>query len=516
MKWFDVFLERAGSGAVLAVTIAAVVVVAALVNRFRPLRRRSLARSAIWLGLYVISAVAGAVSASVGAGGVMGFFDGSAALFRAWCGVATLSVTLFELVFPAVRIRVAPIVGDLTTGAAYFFVTGAVLSAVGLELGSALAASTVAAAILTISLQGTLGNVVGGVALQLEGSLNAGDWVRVEGGREGRVAEVRWRHTILETRDGDTLVMPNAVLLGQPFLILGRRGGESGPHRMWVHFCVDFRYPPNEVAAAVRPALLDSPIPNVAASPAPDVVCLDLGRDNRDSYAIYAVRYWLVDPAVDDPTSSVVRSRLHAALRRAGIPLARPSHTQFRIAQDDDADREQQERRHARGVAALRDQPMFENLTDAELDHLADHLVFAPFDAGEVITRQGAVAHWLYVLQSGTADIVTHVDGAARHVTRLEAPSLFGEMGLMTGEPRLADVVAVTPVVCYRLEKVAFDAILHDRPALAESLAAALAHRRMQLLEARENGTTGRAPDRERTEELRILAKIRDFFGLLG
>jgi hypothetical protein len=51
---------------------------------------------------------------------------------------------------------------------------------------------------------------------------------------------------------------------------------------------------------------------------------MDLAKDTRDSFAYYAARYWLTDLAVDDPTSSAVRARIYAALRRASIPLARP------------------------------------------------------------------------------------------------------------------------------------------------------------------------------------------------
>jgi len=44
----------------------------------------------------------------------------------------------------------------------------------------------------------------------------------------------------------------------------------------------------------------------------------------KESYASYAVRYWLTDLAVDDPTNSIVRTRIYFALRRAGIPLSIP------------------------------------------------------------------------------------------------------------------------------------------------------------------------------------------------
>ena len=52
---------------------------------------------------------------------------------------------------------------------------------------------------------------------------------------------------------------------------------------------------------------------------------MDFSRDGKESIAYYAVRYWLIDLATDDPTSSRVRARIYTALKRADIPLAIPA-----------------------------------------------------------------------------------------------------------------------------------------------------------------------------------------------
>ena len=141
---------------------------------------------------------------------------------------------------------------------------------------------------------------------------------------------IRWRHTVLETRDWGTLIVPNAVLLQGQILVLGKRSGKArGIHRYWVYFNVDFRFAPTRVIEVVDEALQMAPVPNVAADPKPHCICYDFASPGRDSFAYYAVRYWLTDLAQDDPTNSVVRTRIYAALRRANIPLAMPTHTTF-------------------------------------------------------------------------------------------------------------------------------------------------------------------------------------------
>jgi CRP-like cAMP-binding protein len=353
--------------------------------------------------------------------------------------------------------------------------------------------------------------VVGGLALQVERSIQVGDWIRLKDNREGKVAQVRWRHTTLETREGDTLVVPNITLLQETFILLGRKNGRSGPRRVVVQFHVDFRTSPSLVCQTVRDCLTSSPIPNVAKEPCLDVICLDLGRELRESMAIYQARYWLTDVALEDPTSSIVRSRVATALKRAGIPLARPSFTNFMMDSQEDDAHARTTRRQALALSLLSSLELFQLLTNEEQRHLADRLVFSPFDTGEVITRQGAVAHYLYIIQSGSVDVVTEVNGVQRTVRTLKAPDLFGEMGLMTGEPRMASVVALNPVTCFRLDKTAFDAILHARPSLAEAMAALLAKRRVELLEVRKELDS---IPREQQEREKILSRIQSFFGL--
>lgn len=508
------FFDEAASPLWMGGSSVAVLVLVLVINAFRKERRRQLRRTLGWWGLYTAFGLAFWALGESAPEGLHRFLGGGTALFRSYTLVGCAALLVFDVVLPALRVPVVRITSDLLVGGAYAFTGLAVLSAAGLDFGSALAASTVAAAVLTISLQSTLGNVVGGVAIQLEGSIRPGDWVQLENGKQGRVSELRWRHTLLETREWDTIVIPNSALLAGQFTILGRREGKSTSHRQQITFQVDFRHAPGDVCRMVHDALLASPIPNVVADPPLQVLCLDLGRENRDSYAHYGVRFWVADLGQSDPTDSIVRARTFAALHRAGIPLARPSITQFHFEQGENAEREREVRRRARAVATLKAFSLFHSMTAEELDHLAANLVYCPFDAGETITRQGAVAHWLYVLESGSCEVVTEVEGVHRPVATLRAPDLFGEMGLMTGEPRGASVIALTPVVCHRLDKEDFERILSARPALARDLSEILADRRVELAMVREELTAEARSLRMATERQRIFERITSFFGL--
>ena len=502
--------------------LLAVVIVAALVNRFRPELRPRLRRMVTVFALFAAATgtglgLIGADEPSWGHGCLV-----AAQILQMFTLVSLAATLVLGLALPVVGVVLPMIASDLIVGVGYLVVALAILARNGVDPTSAVVSGAVVSAVLAISLQSTLGNIVGGVALQLDGSIREGDWIQLENGKQGKVRSVRWRHTVIETRDSSTIIVPNAQLLASSITILGKRDGRAVPQRLWVWFNVDYRFAPSRVIRVVTDALAASSIDNVAADPPPSVVCMDFTRDLRESVASYAVRYWILDLATDDPTSSRVRARIFTALQRAQIPLAVPAHTAFVELKDET----HTERRAARDLdarfAALKTVHLVRALTDDELRTLAAGMSHVTYTAGEVITRQGATAHWLYVMTSGTAEIRIRVDrdgpgGEAEHdvlVARQTAPDFFGEMSLMTGEPRSADVIATSDVDCFRLGKDPFKTVLLGRPEIAEELSSKLASRRIGLIAAREGLDATATQEREASERERILRGIKAFFAL--
>jgi CRP-like cAMP-binding protein len=255
----------------------------------------------------------------------------------------------------------------------------------------------------------------------------------------------------------------------------------------------------------------------VAADPLAHCICYDFAKDTRDSFAYYAVRYWLTELAKDDPTNSLVRQRIYAALKRAGIPLAVPGTAVF-LSQDDPEHVQRKEGRELdRRIAALESVALFGPMTAEEKARIAPRIRPTPFVRGEAITRQGAAAHWLYVLIRGEVEIRLRAEGGEERVLgTLQAPDFFGEMGVMTGAPRSTTVVALGDVECFRIEKGDFQHILAGRPEIAEGISGILAQRRVGLLALQETLSAAERERRLQAEHGRILAGIRSFFGLDG
>jgi small-conductance mechanosensitive channel/CRP-like cAMP-binding protein len=463
-------------------------------------------------GTFVLGHV---LAVGIGTGQLVQGYDATIAeicalAFKAFATVTLAMTALFRALLPRVGVVLPRILIDLLTGLGTVVAFIVIGRRAGFSVAGLITTSAVLTAVIGFSLQDTLGNVMGGLSVQLDKSISVGDWVVLAPGQpSGQVIEIRWRYTAIQTRTGDTLIVPNGAIVKSQVTVLGRRLGGPPRTRRQIDFFVDFRTPPTEVIGTVERALRADPVPRMAREPAPQALFFGL----RDSYAHYCVRYWLEDLAVDDPTDSAVRIRVWFALRRANIPMSIPASSVFVTHETPERAERKAADELSRRLAALGSVDLFRGLPEQTRQELAGDLAYTPFAAGEAITREGDRDEGLYMLVSGEAIVRIGSGAEARDVARLVPGQFFGEMSLMTGEARTASVIAATDAMCYRVDKPAFQRILHDTPGAADQIAGLLAARRMELDAARDERDEQR---RGRMENVKqdLLGKIRSFFGL--
>jgi len=106
------------------------------------------------------------------------------------------------------------------------------------------------------------------------------------------------------------------------------------------------------------------------------------------------------------------------------------------------------------GTPDLGSVPVFRHLDAEERAELEGLMEPAYFDAGQAIFREGGPEERLYVITAGTVEVHKRVLGRRRqHLATVQAPTVVGEMGLLT-EPRAAATVeAVTPVEAHGMDR---------------------------------------------------------------
>jgi putative ABC transport system ATP-binding protein len=122
-------------------------------------------------------------------------------------------------------------------------------------------------------------------------------------------------------------------------------------------------------------------------------------------------------------------------------------------------------------LRTLRAVPILGNLDTARLRLIAFTSQRIVYAAGDVLFRQGDESDAAYVLLSGTVDVMSEADGrGAVRISSLSRNAILGEMGLVTGDPRSATIVATSPVEALKLRKEIFLALLAEFPAMAQSV----------------------------------------------
>ncbi len=492
------------------VLLVATLAITALSYRLLPTERRDIRNSLLFLATSLAGALVSTLFHQLELPAMAAtlrevfFLIQGVALIRLW------AIFLFRLILSRLGVHPPRISEDIVTFGAYFVWGMVRLRYAGMDLSGIVTTSAVVTAVVAFSMQDTLGNILGGIALQLDKSVEVGDWIKADD-VVGRVVDIRWRSTVVETRNWETVVIPNSQLMKNKFSVLGQRSGQPVQLRRWIWFNVDLKEPPFRVIQTAEEAVRGADIPNAARDPLPNCVLMEFDKN----YARYALRYWLTELALDDPTDSIVRAHLFTAFQRAGIRFATPEESRHIVKESEKHELAVRQRELARRLAALEKVELFNTLSREELGTIAERLAYAPFAQGEILTRQGAVAHWLYILTEGQVDVFLETpEGEKRWISTLREGSFFGEMGLMTGSPRASTVVARSNVECYRLDKASFEGILHSRPSLAEEISKVLATRALEREHRLEEMDAAAQAKQVAQEHTDILRRVRQFFGL--
>jgi len=420
------------------------------------------------------------------------------------------AVILFSIILRSIRLEPPRILQDLAIAFSYIGLVLFLFSQYKVDVSGIIATSAVITAVVGFSLQDTLGNVMGGVALQVDKSIAPGDWIRF-GEVTGIVREINWRHVTVESRNGDRFIVPNGLLMKNQVMVQGKRWAATVQERRSVPFSVDYGHSPTSIMNAVTDALTREPIDHVAAEPLPHVILLEFA----DSFVTYAVRYWLTDLSQDEVIDSAIRTRVHFALKRIKVPFSLPGTHIFVHRPDDPTPLSLGEPTTGRRGSDLKAVPIFASLTGEELRRTSEELIYAPFVPGEAILVQGHDVHHLYILTRGSVEVRISLEGGeSSHVATLDAPNFFGEAGMLTGEPRRATIVALTEVECWRLEKDRFEEILRARPAIADEISHLLAARNVELSAVREGLSEEAKRARMNKENASLRERIGRFFGV--
>ena len=328
-----------------------------------------------------------------------------------------------------------------------------------------IATAAVGSVVVGFALQDTLGNAFAGLAIQSEKPFTLGHWVKI-GDFEGRVAEVTWRATKLRTKSGNFIVLPNNVVGREPITNFSE---PVAPTRLQIEVGVHYDAAPTRVKAVLHEALGQCPL--VLAAPAPEIELANFGPSSLD----YQVKFWIEDYARDESARDQVRTAIYYAFRRHDLDIPYPIQTEISL----DPPVRDERARSAERETILSGVDLFASLSDEQRRTIAAATGTKLFADGEKIVREGAPGDSMYVVCSGRVAVT--IDAQREPIAIIDEGGYFGEMSLLTGDPRSANVVAQGDVVVLEVTAEVFRQLGDASPRAVEQVAIAAATRRAEL-----------------------------------
>jgi len=517
----------------------------AQINRTRRGQRGRIGVCAALLFLGM-SAGAGSALAQAPAAGQSAAADPRGALTRVWefeiarfddrpitVGTVALGVVLLVLGFFLSRLlsatvgrRILPKVG-VDTGAAVAFQR--VIFYVFLLLFTLLALNIVNVPLTVFTLvggaiaigvgfgaQNIVNNFISGWILLAERQVNIGDLIEVEG-KLGYVRSIGARCTHVRGSDGIDLLIPNSLMLERTVVNWTMTDSDI---RTTVRVGVVHGSPVDKVIELIRTVVNEHE--KVLSQPKPVIIFEEIDS----SALVFEVYFWVHTSA--EMELRLVRSDIRYMIEKlfgaAGIVIARPQRDmhldtsrplEVRMAS---ADAEARSRREAAAdagcsVAMLRDVAPLRSLSNNELETLARTARRREVMTGEAVVTQGDPGASLFVVSEGLLHVSVAHQGANRKVGRILPGHFFGEVSLLTGEPRSATVTAATHSVVHEIDRDMLAPILQARPEVVRRLSEALVERKT-LTDEQLKGPTDTMQGMSRNLVAELRKRISAFFGL--
>ena len=124
-------------------------------------------------------------------------------------------------------------------------------------------------------------------------------------------------------------------------------------------------------------------------------------------------------------------------------------------------------------IALLKETPLFANTTEKSLESMIKSAVQKTVSPGDKVVQEGQGGVGFYLILEGKAEVIK--DGTK--LAEFGTGNFFGELGVIDGQVRTADVVAVTETKCWILSQWAMKSIIANHPEVALSMLEELARR---------------------------------------
>lgn len=369
------------------------------------------------------------------------------------------------------------------------------------ELTGLLATSGIAAVILGFAMQDLLANVIAGFSIHMTRAYRVGDWLLLgEHGDRAEVTEINWRSTRFVNNDQVSFELPNSDIVKNRIVNLNYPTPEHG---IRLRIGLDYDVPPALAKQALLAAAANAQ--GIVESPVPTVFLCEFG----DHSVIYEIRVWMRHASLYNAACDDIRTALWYELKRRDIRIPFPIRS-LEVRKPNEPGYFADAKARAAEIVAGK---ALNCLTPDESRALVTSGMIALFGPHEALVTRGETGNSMFVILDGTVQVAGKSDAGSRVVlAKLGPGEYFGEISLLTGEPRNATVLAETDTLVLEIRKKDISPLLDANPALAGRLGDLLERRQTERLQALHGDSAKSEPEALPAQHRSLAERIRTFF----
>ena len=413
--------------------------------------------------------------------------------------------------------KIPNIVITLSQVIIFFVATLFVLSNVfSVDLTGILATSGVLTVIIGLAIQPNLSNIFSGLFVNLEKPFIPDDWVTIDD-ITGQIIDISWRSTRIRTFLNTEVTIPNEIV-SKSIITNWNRPDQRFSEGYKISITLSFH--PHHEPQFISQLLYDSlkkvkPVDGRRSLNLQWVKFIDV-----DQYGMkFAVNFDCTNRQLKNSQENEVLMEIHKTMRHAGVTLTAGRLT-TQIKEDvglgalkygsrtpDDFNpyimgRANPYNESIKNQVLLQKVPIFNYLNTPDIQLIAEVCERKMYEEKEYIVKQNDNDQSLFIIADGVVSVqLNKDDGSCVEIDKLGVGDFFGEMSLMTGEPRVADIVTLRPTLVLEIKKEIMEKLLTENSTFSDKISVVLAERQIELGNARLSGE-------HKSAEIRKLSNI--------
>ena len=370
----------------------------------------------------------------------------------------------------------------------------------GFELTGILATSGLITAIVGFALQPNLSNIFSGIFVNIEQPFKPHDWITI-GDQTGKVIDVSWRSTRLRSFQNTEITIPNETIAKSIVTNWDRPDKEDMSEGFHIFTTLSFH--PHHDPVHISELLFDALKKVRPVDGRPELDLQWVKFTGVDEFGLrFHIAFDCTSRMMKNSQENVVMLEIYKVMRHAGVNMTpgllqnflKPdvglgaleqytrSHKDFQSSLSDKGNIYNES---IKNQVLLKQVPLFSNLDQDQIEIIAETSERLQFAKGQTIIKQGESDNRLFIIADGVVSIeLNQADGSKTELGRLGVGEFFGEMALMTGEPRTADASALRSTLLLVVQKQTIKNIFSENNNFYNEMAKVLAERQVKLGEA--------------------------------